>query len=721
MNSGGFFARLRAHPRRAPALHGARGPLSYSTLLDSVDALAGQLAGQAIRRLATRLPNGPAWVIADLAALRAGIVHVPLPVFFTEAQIAHALDAANVDALLAPRLPDGFTGASIAIAGASICLGQRAQRIGSAPIGTAKITFTSGTTGTPKGVCLSATAQLAVAASLAESLAPVGVRRHLCLLPLPVLLENIAGVYAPLIAGATVIVPPAAEVGLRGSSSFSAAALNAAVNRHGADSVITLPQMLRAWSAWRQATRAPALATLKFVAVGGAKVGAWLLATARQAGLPAFEGYGLSEAGSVLTLNLPHGDRPGSVGKPLPHAQIRIAEDGEVWVAGSLMLGYLGAPQAAPAWWPTGDLGRIDAEGFVHIDGRRRNVLVTAFGRNVSPEWVESALHAQPAIMQAAVFGEGQPALTAVLWPTRPDISDADLARSVAATNDTLPDYARISRWVRAATPFTAASGMATANGRPRRDAIARAHVAALAQAAFDSALQHRTDMPFFDRLAAETAAERAYLTSAPIILGTLQGKVSAPSYLAFLREAYHHVKHTVPLLVACKARLPQRLAWLAPELDEYIRDERGHDQWILNDIAALGGDPERVRASRPAPATELMVAYAYDTIARGNPVGFFGMVQVLEGTSVALALIAAERIQRELQLSEHAFSYLRSHGELDREHTAHLAALVNRLDEAADQEAIVHAAKMFYRLYGDVFRSLPLPAEPAIAEAVAA
>ena len=214
--------------------------------------------------------------------------------------------------------------------------------------------------------------------------------------------------------------------------------------------------------------------------------------------------------------------------------------------------------------------------------------------------------------------------------------------------------------------------------------------------------------MTFHDRLLASTAEERAALVATPIIQAALRGEVELPGYLAFLAEAYHHVRHTASLLAACKGRLPDRLAWLAPELDHYIAEETGHDEWILDDIAACGGDAQAVRHGRPQPATELMVAYAYDTIARGNPVGFFGMVLVLEGTSVALALNAADRIQRSLGLPDSAFSYLRSHGELDREHTAHFARLMDLLDDPADQQAVIHAARMFYRLYGDIFRSLP-------------
>jgi len=217
--------------------------------------------------------------------------------------------------------------------------------------------------------------------------------------------------------------------------------------------------------------------------------------------------------------------------------------------------------------------------------------------------------------------------------------------------------------------------------------------------------------MSFSNELQQATAPDRAALVSAPIIQGTLRGEVSVESYRAFLTEAYHHVRHTVPLLKACRARLPSRLAWMEPALDEYIEEEAGHDEWILADIAACGGDAEAVRRGSPSLPTELMVAYAYDGIARGNPIGFLGMVHVLEGTSVALALLAADRIQGNLGLPASAFSYLRSHGTLDQEHTRHLARLLDTLDDARDRAAVTHAAKMFYKLYGDVFRGLPLPA----------
>ncbi|MFZ2319359.1 MAG: iron-containing redox enzyme family protein [Pseudomonas sp.] len=217
--------------------------------------------------------------------------------------------------------------------------------------------------------------------------------------------------------------------------------------------------------------------------------------------------------------------------------------------------------------------------------------------------------------------------------------------------------------------------------------------------------------MNFFDQLQEQTKAEREYLLSAPIIAQVMAGTVSPASYVAFLGQAYHHVKHTVPLLMACGARLPEHLEWLREAIAEYIEEEYGHQEWILNDIRACCADADAVRVETPNLPTELMVSYVYDQINRCNPVSFFGMVNVLEGTSIALATQAAGIIKGELGLPPQAFSYLTSHGSLDIEHIAFYEKLMNRLDEPADKAAVVHTAKVVYRLYGDMFRSLPLSA----------
>ena len=213
--------------------------------------------------------------------------------------------------------------------------------------------------------------------------------------------------------------------------------------------------------------------------------------------------------------------------------------------------------------------------------------------------------------------------------------------------------------------------------------------------------------MSFHEQLMRETAGDREFLLSAPVIQRCLSGQVTRGLYLEFLTQAYHHVRHTVPLMMAVGARLSTRQAWLRSEILHYLEEEDGHDEWILNDIRNAGGDRAAAAASAPAVATEAMIAYAYDTIERVNPVGFFGMVHVLEGTSVALAVRAADRIQSTLGLPANAFSYLRSHGELDQQHVRHLAGILDRLDDPGDRAAVLRCARGIFWLYGSMVRGL--------------
>ncbi len=213
--------------------------------------------------------------------------------------------------------------------------------------------------------------------------------------------------------------------------------------------------------------------------------------------------------------------------------------------------------------------------------------------------------------------------------------------------------------------------------------------------------------MSVYEKLLAATVQEREALLNLPLLRAGVAGQVSLQAYIAFLTEAYHHVKHTTPLLMACGGRLPERYEWLREGMAEYIEEELGHQEWILNDITACGGDAEAVRHGKPGQATELMVAYAYDMVYRVNPVGFLGMVLVLEGTSTAMATQAGAAIQQSLGLGKQAFTYLTSHGSLDISHVAFYESLANRIEDPADQQAVIDSAKMFYKLYGDIFRDL--------------
>lgn len=211
-----------------------------------------------------------------------------------------------------------------------------------------------------------------------------------------------------------------------------------------------------------------------------------------------------------------------------------------------------------------------------------------------------------------------------------------------------------------------------------------------------------------FDRLKNQTISDREALFSVSLIQNALKGAISREQYIAFLGQAYHHVKHTVPLLMACGSRLGRQYHWLQAAIAEYIEEEIGHEQWILADLRACGADAEAVEATVPLHETEMMVAYAYHLIDRVDPIGFLGMVNVLEGTSVAIATHAAQAIQRSLDLPEKAFSYLNSHGSLDLEHVQFFEHLVNRISDPEGERQVISSAKRFYRLYGDIFRALP-------------
>lgn len=214
--------------------------------------------------------------------------------------------------------------------------------------------------------------------------------------------------------------------------------------------------------------------------------------------------------------------------------------------------------------------------------------------------------------------------------------------------------------------------------------------------------------MTFFQQLCDSTKAERELLYQVPLVVNGVSGNLSRETYIAYLTEAYHHVKHTTPLLMTVGGRLPQEKEWLRNAIAEYIEEELGHQEWILNDIKHCGGDAEAVRHGKPKLATELMVSYAYDSVMRINPVSFFGMVFVLEGTSTSLATKAADALMKNLKLERNCFSYLLSHGSLDIKHMGFFEGLMNKITDKKDQEDIIHMARVMFQLFANVFKSIP-------------
>ncbi|MGH1560333.1 AMP-binding protein [Caulobacter segnis] len=190
-----------------------------------------------------RPPNGPAWVILDLALTRLGWASLPLPGFFTDAQRQHAM--ADAGATLLVDLSDAAN-SDFAIAGTSLRVTPLTLPARKLPAGTAKITYTSGSTGQPKGVCLSRQHMEAVAASLVEAIGADYAGLHLPLLPLSILLENVAGLYTTLLAGGRYHILPADQLGLADPFRPDLPKLAGAIAEQRANSLILVPELLRA-------------------------------------------------------------------------------------------------------------------------------------------------------------------------------------------------------------------------------------------------------------------------------------------------------------------------------------------------------------------------------------------------------------------------------------------------------------------------------------------
>ncbi|NLS20379.1 iron-containing redox enzyme family protein [Rhizobium sp. P40RR-XXII] len=212
--------------------------------------------------------------------------------------------------------------------------------------------------------------------------------------------------------------------------------------------------------------------------------------------------------------------------------------------------------------------------------------------------------------------------------------------------------------------------------------------------------------MTFYDRLIAETTAEREGFLHIPLVSHSVRHGAPRQTYIAFLTQAYHHVKHTFPLLALAASRTHDERYQDA--LVEYMEEERGHEKWILDDIQALGGDAAAVAAGEAGPACRIMVAYAYYAIEHISPYAMLGSVHVLEGMSVLLADQLANSLRAKFGISDDiGFSYLRSHGALDQEHVAFFRSMINGFEDRAIQDLVVAQSKMFYRLYGAIFHEL--------------
>ena len=502
---------FRGHAERRPdaiAIDGTE-QVDWATLARVLPLLAEDMTARYAdgRPVALQVDHGVGECLLDLALLEAGIPTIPLPAFFTAAQTGHALDAAGAEVLLSGPVALSLD----ARPSIQVREDRRSRAACALPDGTARITFTSGSTGDPKGICLSRDHLLGVAQAVVDTLGVHHAGRHLPLLPPGILLENVAGFHATMLAGGTYVALPQSAVGMADPFRPDVMAILNTIERQAITSLILVPDYLAGLVAAMRATGIR-LPRLTLVAVGGARIDPLLLDAAADLGLPIRQGYGLTECASVVALDDGDPGSRGSVGRSIGGNTLRLADDGEILIDGPLFLGTVGHPRT-PGPLATGDLGRIDDSGRLWIEGRKSALIVTSHGRNVSPEWVEAVLTRQPAIFQAMVRGDGHATLDALLVPSSPG---ADVDAAVDAANAALPPYARVARW-QVVAPFTPATGLLTGNGRLRRAAIDAAYP-------YQETL---VDQPFFDRLVSETREAQARFAMTPQLVAGMTGRIT--------------------------------------------------------------------------------------------------------------------------------------------------------------------------------------------------
>ena len=470
----------KLHPD-AVAISTEESNVRYDELIAMVDRLAGEFIARGYQRIGLLADNNLAWVLTDLACLSAGICCIPLPGFFTPIQINRICQRTGSQAIVGDSNIDSQETIvlneekNIVVHVQPLNSQQQGDVPGNKLENIAKITFTSGSTGDPKGVCLTRQNIESTVNALDKAIAPDIGKTHLSVLPLVTLLENIAGLYLPLVRGATLILRPMEVIGFTGLSNLDFAQFFQTLNETQPQSVILVPELLRVIvSGVEQKLVDPR--QFRLIAVGGGTVSDKLLEKAELLGLPVVQGYGLSECCSVVALNTLEHNRSGTVGKPLAHIDVQIADDGEVMVSGNTMAGYLETTAVEPShktrpWLATGDIGWLDEDGYLYITGRKKNLIVSAYGKNISPEWLESLLLESKLIHQVAIIGDADTSIKAVIVPSAN--SKLSQVRSlVKEVNKTLPAYARITHCIFANEHFQVENGLLTANGRLKRNEI---------------------------------------------------------------------------------------------------------------------------------------------------------------------------------------------------------------------------------------------------------
>jgi long-chain acyl-CoA synthetase len=458
----GFFAETVSRCGDERALGFIRGgELDWRTWREVSEAAtrlatAIQAAGvQPGDRVAQVSENRYEWIVTDLALHIAGAVHVPIHVTLSGQQIAEQIADCGARMVFVSSEVMLATFGELLDRNVPVWLHESqsptASQAAAAFVATtpaeaddlATILYTSGTTGRPRGVMLSQRNLASNASSTAETFGIEPDQTRLCILPLSHIYARTCDLYTWLYVGSRLVLGESRETLQRDLQLAQPTMLSAVpyiyqriADRIRSENADDESQRLREFFGGR----------IERMSSGGAPLAPDVEAWYAERGLPILAGYGLTESSPVAAFSTPTAGRFGSVGRPLPGVDVRIAADGEVLIRGpNVMLGYWHDASATAeairdGWLYTGDLGEIDGDGFLFIRGRKKELIVLSTAKKASPTRVESLLTASPLIEQAAVFGDGKPALVALIVPSTGH--GRSVAGDLAAADITYNQYA---------------------------------------------------------------------------------------------------------------------------------------------------------------------------------------------------------------------------------------------------------------------------------------
>jgi long-chain acyl-CoA synthetase len=396
MSAEPLFQALAAYAPDTLVLSAGEQSWRAADMLAAIDALGASLVG--CHRLAVLADNGPAWVMADLTALRESRVHIPLPGFFSDAQLVHALTRTACDALLTDQ-PERIAGLGLGFAGVGSWCGLQLMTRPDAgtpalPFGTAKVSFTSGSTGQPKGVCLSGP-DCSIPPPPWSSGSTASPSSGIWLPAAGLLLENVAGIYAALLRGAQIHLPGLAEPRLAGHGRLRSAQPARRSMRLRPNSLILVPELLKAWSLYLALSgqRGPDSCAWSQSAVPGWIAPRWTSARARPAGLPGLWPDRMRLGGQPQpSRRATRRQRCRRTAGARPGRQRRGRNPDRIARLSRLP----GRRRRLPAGWMR--QRRISPQATSARSTRapsacpaRKHLLITAYGRNIAPEWVEAA------------------------------------------------------------------------------------------------------------------------------------------------------------------------------------------------------------------------------------------------------------------------------------------------------------------------------------------